>query len=233
MEEEPKKGSQNQTITEDDASSVASKSEKKPEDSSSIKNTSSKDSNNKSSSRRFRDFLMGSDISDSGTDPSKTVSSKKSPEKNQQNKVDNKQKDKKSLPETHEFHLSDEFMKFKIYKYLKSNKEQVIQITGGIIGFIFIIAGIFYIFGASARVADNVIYGERAVLSVFSILLGVLIIAGFFGRQLLAETFLKKINTELEEVEDPSSNNKSSDKKEKSFEEKEKQKDNIDEKDKK
>jgi hypothetical protein len=32
-------------------------------------------------------------------------------------------------------------MKFKFYRKLKSNKEQVIQISGGLIGAIFIIAG--------------------------------------------------------------------------------------------
>lgn len=233
MEEEPK-GSQNQTISEFDESSKASPSKEKHKDTSNLNDTPSKDSStNRNSSRRFRDFLMGSDIDNHELDSSNKKSAEKSKEKSKVKKVDNNEEDKNGLIEAHEFSLSQEFMKFKIYRYFQSNKKQVIQIIGGIIGVLFIIAGILYEFGSSVRVADNVVYGERAVLSVFSILIGILIIAGFFGRQLLARTFLKKIHSELEEVEDQPSNKESSNGKEKSLDGKEKQKDNIDEKDKK
>ena len=68
--------------------------------------------------------------------------------------------------------------------------------------------------------------GERAVISAFLILVGVLIIAGVFARRLLEKSFLKNIHSELEEAEAPDSEKKSPDKKEK-------QKGNIEEMDKK
>ena len=228
MGEEPKKENQKQTTSEAAKSTRESPSK---ENVASTKDMSSTDpSPNKKSTKRFRDFLMGPSLGELESNPSKT-SSEKSNKKSQTKKVDNKEKNNDSS-EGHEFSFSHEFMRFKIFQYLHSNKEQVIRIIGGIIGVLFIIAGILYEFGASVRLADNVIYGERAVLSVFSILIGILIIATFFGRHLLAGTFLKKIHSELEEVEDKPSKKGSSDQKEKSLDEKEKQKD-IDEKDKK
>ncbi len=207
MEGEPKKASQNQTTSAEDNSS------------------NRKDDENASSkrpSRRFRDFLTGGNLEKSES-PSPKVSSEKTKEKAKEIEENG---DSKGSTEVHEFHFSQELMKFDIYRKLRSNKEKVIKIIGGIIGVLFIIAGILYIMGAAFRVADNVIFGERAVLSAFLILVGVLIIAGIFARSLLEGSFLKNIHNELEVAEDQSSNGKSSDKKEK-------QKANIGEKDKK
>ena len=234
MGEESKTGIQGKKISEEE-SPKASQSNKQTTGSI-VKNNSSTDSSitkkNKKSTKRFRDFLMGSEILDSETDSNNEIFNNKSSDKSQEKKVNNQQEDN-ITSESHEFHLSQEFMKFKTYRYLHSNKEQIIRIIGGLIGVLFIIAGVLYLFGGSIRVADNVIYGERAVLSAFSILIGILIIAGFFGSRLLAGTFLKKIHSELEEVEEAPSDTKSPKEKEKSFHEKEKQKDNIEEKDKK
>ncbi len=231
MGEEPKKENQKQTTSEAAKSTKASPSQDTPKKTSNHKDASSTDpSPNKKSTKRFRDFLMGPDLDELELNPSKT-SSEKPKEKSQTKKSNNKEKNNGSS-EGHEFSFSHEFMRFKSFQYLHSNKEQVIRIIGGIIGVLFIIAGILYEFGESVRIADNVIYGERAVLSVFSILIGILIIATFFGRHLLAGTFLKKIHSELEEVEDKPSKKGSSDQKEKSLDGKEKQKD-IEEKDKK
>ncbi|BDZ69966.1 CvpA family protein [Methanobacterium petrolearium] len=229
MEKEPKKENQKQKTSED--AKLAKESLSKNTAKTSTRDASSTDqSPNKKSTKRFRDFLMGPSLDELELDPSKTFS-EKSNEKSHTKKVNDKEKTNGSS-DGHEFSFSHEFMSFKSFKYLHSNKKQVIQIIGGIIGVLFIIAGILYEFGASVRLADNVIYGERAVLSVFSILIGILIIATFFGRHLLAGTFLKKIHSELEEVEDKPSKKESSDQKEKSLDGKEKQKD-IDEKDKK
>ncbi len=236
MEEKPKKGSQNQPISEIDESSHTSqvssisdelkkskeskKSEHKPED----------ESNNKNPQRRFRDFLTRGNIDPSesshssvnGSSESFKESSKSSKEKSQ---GDNEKSDKSSS-EAHDFHFSQELMKFNFYRKLQSHKEQVIRISGGVIGAIFIIAGILYLLGSAVRVADNVVFGERAVISAFLVLVGVLIIAGIFARRLLEGTFLKNIHSELEVAEDPDSEENSKDRKEK-------QKDNIEEKDKK
>ena len=207
MEGEPKKASQNQTISDDDKSSKGNDK-----------------SSSKRPSRRFRDFLTAGNIEQSES------SSTKVPAQNSKEKTkgidEGNQKDNNSSPETHEFHFHQELMKYGIYRKLQSNKEKVIKVIGGIIAAIFIIAGILYLMGATFRVADNVVFGERAVLSAFFILVGVLIIAGIFARSLLEGSFLKNIHNELEVAEDKSSNEKSSDKKKK-------QKDNIGEKDKK
>jgi len=232
MGEESKKESQEQTISEKE-SLKASQSNKQAKNSAIDNNNSFMDSStieqNKKPSKRFRDFLMGSESLDSESD-----SNNKSPDNSQEKKVNNKQEEYYNAPSgAHEFHLSQEFMKYKSYRYLHSNKEKIIRISAGLIGVLFIIAGFLYLFGGSIRLADNVIYGERAVLSAFSILIGILIIAGFFGRRLLAVNFLKKIHSELEEVEEEPSTKKASNEKKKSFQGTEKQKDNIEEKEKK
>nr|WP_243686805.1 hypothetical protein [Methanobacterium formicicum] len=99
-------------------------------------------------------------------------------------------------------------MSFDFYRKLRSNKEQVLKIIGGLVGALFIIAGLIYILGSPVRVADNVVAGERAVISAFLILVGVLIIAGVFARRLLEKSFLKNIHSELEEAEAPDSEKK-------------------------
>jgi uncharacterized membrane protein len=230
LEGEPKKGSQKKQISEIDQSSQVSQispsSDKSGASAGSdefkkskeIKARSDEKSNGKSSKRRFRDFLAGGDISP------KSSASVSSPSKEEPHKGKDIEKNKDS--EAHDFHFSQELMKFNFYRKLRSNKEQVIQIGGGIIGAIFIIAGILYLLGSTIRVADNVIFGERAVISAFLILVGVLIIAGIFASRLLEGSFLKSIHSELEVAEDQDSKDNSKDKKEK-------QKDNIEEKDKK
>lgn len=275
MEEKPKKGSQNQPISEIDESSQTSqvspasdesngsdkfkeskksnhkpednltnkpedKSNNKPEDRStnnvddnSIKKPENK-LNNKNPQRRFRDFLTRGDIDPSeSSQSSSNASAKGSEEKSQEDK----EKDNEG---SSEFHFNQELMKFDFYRKLRSNKEQVVKLFGGIIGALFIIAGILYLLGSPVRVADNVVSGERAVISAFLVLVGVLIIASIFARQILEVSFLKNIHSELEVAEDQNSGD-SKDKKENqkvnsrenSKDKKGKQKDNIEEKDKK
>lgn len=236
LEEKPKKGSQEQPISEIDESShtsqvfPASDGSGKFKESKKSKDTSEDASVNKNSQRRFRDFLTRGNIDPSESSPSSangsSKSSKKSSKTSKEKSQENNEEGDKSSSESHDFHFSQELMKFNFYRKLQSNKEQVIRISGGIIGAIFIIAGILYIFGSAVRVADNVIFGERAVISAFLILLGVLIIAGIFARRLLEGSFLKNIHSELEVAEDHDSEENSKDRKGK-------QKGNIEEKDKK
>ena len=246
MEEEPKKGSQNQPISEIDESSKTSQvSSALDESNGSGKFTESKKSKppvedksiNKNPQRRFRDFLTRGDIDSSESSPSISNNAFKGSE--EKSKEDKKGDDEGS-PESHDFHFSQELMKFNFYKKLRSNKEQVLRISGGIIGVLFIIAGILYVIGSPVRVADNVVSGERAVISAFLVLVGVLIIAGSFARRILEVSFLKNIHSELEVAEDQNSEdskdkegNQKVNSKENSKDEKGKQKGNIEEKDKK
>jgi hypothetical protein len=219
MEGKPKKASQSQTNSEVDKSSKGNDKEK---------------SSQKRPSRRFRDFLAGGSVDKSESSTQSESSIKKDPEnpkeKPPKGMMEGNEKDKKASTEAHEIHFSQELMKYDIYRKLRSNKEKVIKITGGIIGAIFIISGILYVMGSAFRVADNVVFGERAVLSAFLVLVGVLIIAGIFARSLLEWSFLKNIHNELEVAEDHQPKVKSSDK---TSDKKEKQKGNIREKDKK
>jgi len=182
--------------------------------------------------RRFRDFLTNGDIDSSKSSSSSSDDSTKGSEEKSQ---DNAEKDNKSASDSHDFHLSQELMKFDFYRKLQSNKEQVVKIFGGIVGALFIIAGILYLLGSPVRVADNVVSGERAVISAFLVLVGVLIIAS-----ILEASFLKNIHSELEVAEDQNSgelkDNKENQKvnsKENSNDKKGKQKGNIEENDKK
>ena len=285
MEEEPKKGSQNQPISEIDESQTSqvssaqdgsnksdefneSKESKKELINSSTDAVKDKSINksadgltdrvkdksiNKSADglidktedkltdkkpkRRFRDFLTNGDIDSSKSSSSSPDDSTKGSEEKSQ---DNTEKDNKSSSDSHDFHISQELMKFDFYRKLQSNKEQVVKIIGGIVGALFIIAGILYLLGSPVRVADNVVSGERAVISAFLVLVGVLIIASIFARRILEASFLKNIHSELEVAEDQDSgelkDNKENQKvnsKENSNDKKGKQKGNIEENDKK
>ena len=198
------------------------------ESQSASKDKKTRDTLPKKTSRRLRDFLAGGDLHE---EPPKS-SSKTYPENSKEQSQDDEKKNE-TPSEAHEFHFTQELMKFEIFRKLRLNKQQVIRIIGGVIGVIFIVGGVLYIFGSADRVADNVVSGERAVISAFLVLIGFLIIAGIFARQILARTFLKNLHEELEVAEDESSNkDKSSgnDSSKLSSEGKEKQKDNIEEK---
>ena len=280
MEEEPKKGSQNQPISEIDESQTSQVSSAQDGSNGSGKFNESKESKNeplnsstdkvedksiskseegltarvegksisksdgvidktedKKPKRRFRDFLTNGDIDSSKSSSSSPDDSTKISEEKSQ---DNAEKDNKSSSDSHDFHISQELMKFDFYRKLQSNKEQVVKIIGGIVSALFIIAGILYLLGSPVRVADNVVSGERAVISAFLVLVGVLIIASIFARRILEASFLKNIHSELEVAEDQDSgdlrDNKENQKvnsKENSNDKKGKQKGNIEENDKK
>jgi apolipoprotein N-acyltransferase len=110
-------------------------------------------------------------------------------------------------------------MDWKFIKNLYYRKDKLLMIMGGIVGVIFIIAGVIYIYGSAIKVVDNVVFSERAVTSAFLILIGLLIIAASFARQLSQITFLKNIH-QLQVGEDKPTKKKDT------------PKDNIEEKDK-
>jgi hypothetical protein len=62
--------------------------------------------------------------------------------------------------------------------------------------------------GSSAQVASNVLFGDRAMFSALLVLIGSLIIATVFARELREVTFLKTIYNELETHEGNSHKNK-------------------------
>jgi multisubunit Na+/H+ antiporter MnhG subunit len=180
---------------------------------------------------RFRDFITGADT-DSNINASSDEDSTKKIESIKKNKIDEdssenpkKQSSRNANNEdsekTHDFHIMEAFIRFKFIRNLHSRKDNLLKIMGGIVGAIFIIAGVVYIYGSSIRVVDNVAFGERAVTSAFLVLIGILVIAAVFAHQLWRGTFLKSIQNQLQVAENKPSKTKDT------------QKDNIEEKDKK
>jgi hypothetical protein len=182
-------------------------------------------------STRFRDLITGADMV-SNINESSDEDSHKGIEsiKKDMNEYDSSDSSKKQASrnasnenseKTQDFHIIEELIKFKFIGNLHSRKDKLLRIIGGIVGVIFIIAGVVYIYGSAVKVVDNVVFGERAVTSAFLILIGIIIIAALFARQLWRGTFLKNIQNQLQVAEDKSTKTKDT------------QKDNIEEKDKK
>jgi hypothetical protein len=198
---------------------------KSPKEDNSVDVTKKKSSQNPPLTRS-RDFLTATNENGSSEgNSSKGIKSIK------KDKIDNNlSDDSKKQPlrntnnqnseKTHDYNIMEELIKFKFIRNLHSRKDMLLRILGGIIAVIFIIAGLVYIYGSSIKVVDNVAFGERAVTSAFLILIGLLIIAALFARQMWRRTFLKNLQ-QLQVAEDKSSKTKDT------------QKDNIEEKEKK
>ncbi len=101
----------------------------------------------------------------------------------------------------HAFPFVEHLMSHESFRTLKSNKERITQGIALIVGVVLMIYGSIIITSSVTQVADNVIFGEKAMFGAFLILVGVLIIAAAFAQKLLSGTFLKKIHSELEVVE--------------------------------
>ncbi|MGC9517137.1 MAG: hypothetical protein ACP5C3_05500 [Methanomicrobiales archaeon] len=94
----------------------------------------------------------------------------------------------------------------KILNLFKSGKFTWVNIVILIIGLLLILFGIVFLSGSSEKVADNVVFGERAVLAVFVILIGVILVAISLAYKLLNKTFLNKLFKDLKVVEKKSEN---------------------------
>ena len=92
-------------------------------------------------------------------------------------------------------------MNYESFSILKSNKERIMKAAALTGGAVFIIYGLITITSSVTQVADNVIFGEKAMFGAFSMLVGVLIIVAAFAQKLVSGTFLKKIHSELEVIE--------------------------------
>ncbi|GAB4308218.1 MAG: hypothetical protein Kow0019_04550 [Methanobacteriaceae archaeon] len=93
-------------------------------------------------------------------------------------------------------------LEHKIIDSLKSGRFKWVNIIILVIGIILIISGIFILSGSSEKVADNVVFGERAVLAVFIILIGIIIVAIAMAYKLLNKTFLDKLFKDIKIAEE-------------------------------
>lgn len=211
MSDKPKKGSNdvNESPERDEKMNNGNNSSQSP--SSEQYTSQNSRSSKQKSSIRFRDFLAGAktEFNPSNTSKAKNVDVNndrmernryKSSYKNHNSQNSNSTEEKDS----HEFHITESLMKFNLFRKFFSKRDRLIKTIGGVIGSIFVLAGVLHILGSAARVADNVIFGERAVVSAFLILIGVLILAASFANKLWRRTFLNNIQTELQEAEEES-----------------------------
>lgn len=123
----------------------------------------------------------------------------------------NKDPEDKSKKEEHSFHIGNIFG-HKAFDKLKSKKDKIVKYGALLIGVFLIIYGLVLISSSVTRVADNVIFGEKAMWSTFLILLGVLVILAAFAKTILNKTFLNKIHTQLEVAEGRTGSDKDSNK---------------------
>jgi len=92
-----------------------------------------------------------------------------------------------------------EFKKFK--KVLDDKRDEITSYSAAFIGLLFIITGILYLNSPVKKIADNVIFGEQAVISTFLIIIGILIIVGALKQKIISKTPLADIYTEMKAIE--------------------------------
>jgi hypothetical protein len=158
------------------------------------KGEKTKEETSEPSLKRFKKLFSGLDIEE---DVQKTESKQKS----------------QTAPET-EKPIEDKLLEHEGYKYISSNKKKLKKILGGSIGVIFILAGLLLLTTAALRVVDNVAFGERAMFSALLVIIGMLILAFVFSKELLHSSLFKKLNIHINDENLPD------------------KKDNIDDKDK-
>ena len=94
-------------------------------------------------------------------------------------------------------------------KFLGEKKNIIIRVIALVFGILFIVYGVIFSFtGSSVQVASNVLFGDRAMFSALLVLIGSLIIATVFARELREVTFLKTLYNELETFEGDTQRNK-------------------------
>ena len=111
-----------------------------------------------------------------------------------------------SQKDHHKLPGSDKFfeLEHKILDLFKSGRFTWVNLTILVTGILLIIFGVFVLSGSSEKVADNVVFGERAVLAVFIILVGIIIVSIAMAYKLLNKTFLDKLFKDIKVVENKS-----------------------------
>lgn len=124
-----------------------------------------------------------------------------------ENEINDKGADSKDpkLEEHHLFPTMSELLGSERTKEIKTGKSKLLMVLGIIVGALFIIGGAVMMIGSPDRIADNVVFGEREVFSVFLILIGVLLIACSIAYRFLGKSFFKEIDSDIKSYDKKSS----------------------------
>ncbi|MDI6643806.1 MAG: hypothetical protein QME14_02015 [Methanobacteriaceae archaeon] len=122
---------------------------------------------------------------------------------NKTEKTVNNSDSESSQKDHHKLPGSDKIfeLEHKIIDSFKSERFTWVNITILVIGILLIIFGIIVLSGSSEKVADNVVFGERAVLAVFIILIGIVVVSIAMAYKLLNKTFLDKLFNDIKLAE--------------------------------
>lgn len=163
-----------------------------------------KDRNQKTQQKTSSDTSVTDETSDSPKKRDDTGKPDTSSKPVNTNKPDNKENKSKNDPENSDdptLYLFNNFKGSVKFQSLRKRKDKIIKITASIVSILLIIIGIVYSIVPNENVASNVIFGERAMLSAFLILIAILILAAVFSRRLLEGKYLKNIHKDLEIAE--------------------------------
>jgi hypothetical protein len=135
-----------------------------------------------------------------------TQKKKKKKDKKESEHINSDEKDKKESSQINSdedlaIYFMNNLKDHKRVASLRKRKEKIIRVTASIISILLIFIGIIYSFDSNPDIASNVIFGERAMFSVFLIMVGFLILAAVFASKLLEGRFLGNISKELDIVE--------------------------------
>ncbi|MEM4525699.1 MAG: hypothetical protein QXH54_04975 [Methanothermobacter sp.] len=109
---------------------------------------------------------------------------------------------KKNIPKIEFKKYNPQDMIFeKTKKILEDKKSEIILYAGVFIGILFLILGILYLNSPVKKVADNVIFGEHAIIATFLMIIGILIIVTALKDKIISKTPLADIYTEMKAVE--------------------------------
>lgn len=145
-----------------------------------------------SRAHKFFDKLDFVQIDSDSEGQGKKVDSKDSKDEN-----DSKSGDKEK--DSHTFKTMSNLLGPEKIKKIKSEKNKILMIIGIIAGILLIIMGaLMTMTGSAEKVADNVIFGEKEVFSVFLVLIGVLLIAISLAYHFIGKSFFNRIDKEIE-----------------------------------
>jgi len=118
----------------------------------------------------------------------------------------NSESEDKKEKNNHSFSTMSDLLGSERIKKIKAEKNKILMVIGIIAGILLVIFGMVLMMTASTdKVADNVIFGEKDIFSVFLILIGVLLIAISLAYHFIGKSFFNRIDKKIESYDKMSS----------------------------